>query len=144
MFYSLNDPATAEQPGNAVLAKWPLYQGRTMVKGHPRQFGVFVESIVEGRRFLIGCWDLAVEPEAAAREASLMIEAWRRVGEPPLVIGGVQSGIAGPQVLPEGMQQISEGAQAVWGTSQWTMRGVEEVVESSHPEALIAVDVGGR
>ena len=144
MFYSLNDPATAEQPGNAVLAKWPLYQGRTMAKGHPRQFGVFVESIVEGRRFLIGCWDLAVEPEAAAREASLMIEAWRRVGEPPLVIGGVQSGIAGPQVLPEGMQQISEGAQAVWGTSQWTMRGVEEVVESSHPEALIAVDVGGR
>ena len=143
MFYSLNDPATEGQPGNAVLAKWPLYQGRTMVKGHPRQFGVFVESIVEGKRFLIGCWDLSAETDAAVREVSLMLEAWRRVGEPPVVVGGVDSGLAMGD-LPEGVQRVVEGSQAVWATSQWTMRRIEEAVESPHPEALIGVDVSGR
>ena len=143
MFYSPNDPATEEQPGNAVLAKWPLYQGRTMAKGHPRQFGVFVESIVEGRRFLIGCWELTVEPDVAAREVSLTLEAWRRVGEPPVVVGGVESGLAVGE-LPEGVQRVVEGSQAIWGTPQWTMRRIEEVGTSPHPEALIAVDVSGR
>jgi hypothetical protein len=91
MAYALNDPISPDQPANAILARWPLYQSRAMAKG--RQFGLFAESIVDNKRFLLGSWDLATDPQLAQREAQLMTESWTRTGQLPLILGGVDRGI---------------------------------------------------
>jgi hypothetical protein len=161
MFYTLNEPMTAGQPGNAILSKWPLYQGRTMVKGHPRQFGIFAEAVVEGKRFLLGCWDLAATNEAA-REASAMLEAWRAAGEPPMIVAGSTSGLQdrviheigggiGRRVplniagLPKGVQRISAGDGEVWVTKDWTaQQAAAPMTRPTVAERPMVVDVTGR
>lgn len=134
MFYSPNDPAAESQPGNAVLARWPLYQGRAMAKGHRRQFGIFVEAVVEGKRFLVGSWELADDAETARAEAALMVESWTRGGRLPLVVGGMDRGVEVPGLVEGEGIRMSEAWRVVES-------GVVEIVEMPGP--LRWADVAG-
>jgi hypothetical protein len=139
MFYSLNDPAAERQPGNAVLAKWPLYQGRTMAKRHPRQFGIFVESVVDGRRFVVGSWDLAEAADDARREIEMMIESWTRGQRPPLILGGD----GGTTVLPEVLMPVT-ATGGIHASRAWRVleAGVMEIAGSG--AMLTWADVSGE
>src|SRR5688500_9383442 len=152
MSYPPSDPASPEHPGNAILARWPLHQGRTMAKGHPRPFGIFAESIIGHRRFLLGCWQLSETSDDARREAIAMLESWRRTGDLPLILGGVGATVTEaptaqartPSSLARALSNVSHNARGVSTSEHWTLRDISPALTAPLPGPLIVVEVSAN
>lgn len=152
MFYSPSDPASPEHPGNAILARWPLHQGRTMAKGHPRPFGIFAESIIDHRRFLLGSWHLSETSDDATREVTAMLESWRRTGDLPLILGGLSPTISDPLAAQArsqssrvgGLSMVSNNAQEVSTSGHWTLRDISPASTALLPGPFIVVEVTAK
>jgi hypothetical protein len=109
MMYSQSNEGTTQEPGNAILARFPLYQGREMPRPTARGFGVFDEPVVGGKRFLVGCVDLAADTNQKTLEAQAMERAWRQGGSVPLIAAGafrLQGVISGLHGVESGEDHI--------------------------------------
>jgi hypothetical protein len=116
LYYSPTNPNTTQAPGNAILARHPIYQGRAIATKGATDAGIWVEPIVSGNKFLLGCVDLTPPPVAppAAKMRQQAIEAlvssWTEVRS-PFVLGGL---IAADITIPSTLTMIE--LQAAPGT----------------------------
>lgn len=74
LYYSPTNPNTTEAPGNAILARHPIFQGRVISDKYAGDAGIWVEPVVLGNRFYLANIDLT-PPPLAAPAAKLRAEA---------------------------------------------------------------------
>jgi hypothetical protein len=94
LYYSPTNPNTTQVPGNAILSRHPIYQGRAISNGGATDAGIWVEPVIGGKRFLLGNVDLSPPPLAApaavlrSEAIATLVRSWDTIEE-PYVIGGV-------------------------------------------------------
>jgi endonuclease/exonuclease/phosphatase family metal-dependent hydrolase len=71
--------------GNAILSKYPLYDGSTVPSAADGSFGVWATAVVGNAKFKIVSLHLA----PAGSELSQFAQSWQEAGAPPIIIGGV-------------------------------------------------------
>jgi endonuclease/exonuclease/phosphatase family metal-dependent hydrolase len=71
--------------GNAILSRYPLYEGSTVPRPTSGSYGVWATAVVGNTKFKIASTYLVT----AGGELSQLAQAWQEVGSPPIVIGGV-------------------------------------------------------
>src|SRR5436305_5516835 len=74
LYYSPTNPNTTEAPGNAILGRHAMFQGRVISDKFAGDAGIWVESVILKNRFFIGNVDLT-PPPLAAPSAKLRQEA---------------------------------------------------------------------
>lgn len=92
MVYSPGNSDDSWNPGNAILAKHPLFRGRVMLRKQTNSMGVVGEAVVSGKRFMLasvdtgGRWTASLFP--ARPELEGLNQTWSAAKEPPLIAGG--------------------------------------------------------
>lgn len=76
----------------AIMARWPLYQGREMSKPRGLGYGICAEPVINGKKFLVGSIEL---PKDGQQEAQAMIHEWKKEGQLPAIVAG---DFAGPSI----------------------------------------------
>src|SRR5258706_10224790 len=71
--------------GNAILSKYPLYEGSTVPSAAGGSFGVWATAVVGNAKFKIVSLHLA----PAGSELTQLAQTWQETGAPPIIIGGV-------------------------------------------------------
>ncbi|MDB5322331.1 MAG: hypothetical protein JWN40_3962 [Phycisphaerales bacterium] len=71
--------------GNAILSKYPLYDGSTLPSAAGGSFGVWATAVVGNAKFKIVSLHLA----PAGNELAQLAQTWQEAGAPPIIIGGV-------------------------------------------------------
>jgi endonuclease/exonuclease/phosphatase family metal-dependent hydrolase len=71
--------------GNAILSRYPVYEGSTVTRSAGGSFGVWATAVVGNAKFKIASVHLA----AGGSELSQLAQAWQEAGSPPMLIGGV-------------------------------------------------------
>src|SRR5437870_3620301 len=74
LYYSPTNPNTSEAPGNAILARHAIFQGRVISDKFASDAGIWVEPVILGNRFHLANVDLT-PPPLAAPAARLRAEA---------------------------------------------------------------------
>src|SRR5438132_3880667 len=74
LYYSPTNPNTSEAPGNAILARHAIFQGRVISDKYASDAGIWVEPVILGSRFHLANVDLT-PPPLAAPAATLRAEA---------------------------------------------------------------------
>jgi endonuclease/exonuclease/phosphatase family metal-dependent hydrolase len=85
--------------GNAVISTHPLYDARSIPNPGGGSFGVWAWSVIDGKKFMIGCVHLSATWNANPRhiaessnnrykEITNMRRAWEALSKPPLILGG--------------------------------------------------------
>jgi len=65
LYYSPTNPSTTEAPGNAILARHAIFQGRVISDKFAGDAGIWVEPVIFGQRFYLANVDLTPLPLAA-------------------------------------------------------------------------------
>lgn len=73
--------------GNAILSRHPLYDAGAIPHPGGGSFGVWATAVVDNKKFKIACVHLAAS-EAGAAELAGLVQTWREIGSPPVVVGG--------------------------------------------------------
>jgi endonuclease/exonuclease/phosphatase family metal-dependent hydrolase len=85
--------------GNAILSKQPLYDARAIPNPGGGSFGVWAWSVIDNKKFMIGCVHLSAtwnaNPKHIAessnnryKEITNLRRAWEALNKPPIVLGG--------------------------------------------------------
>ncbi len=74
LYYSPTNPSTTEAPGNAIISRHAIFQGRVISDKFAGDAGIWVEPVILGKRFYLGNVDLT-PPPLAAPAAKLRQEA---------------------------------------------------------------------
>jgi hypothetical protein len=114
MFYSPANSGNSSEAGNAILARHPLYKGRSMPRHDTIDFGVWAESIIDNNRFLIGCVDLS--EKGATEELTLALRSAQKADSCPTILGGsfppaTVSGVLNETSSPSRTERILTSAQ---------------------------------
>ncbi|HEV8604500.1 MAG TPA: endonuclease/exonuclease/phosphatase family protein [Tepidisphaeraceae bacterium] len=94
LYYSPTNPNTTQAPGNAILSRHPIYQGRTISDDGATDAGIWVEPVIAGKRFYLANVDL-IPPPLAAPAAKLRQQAIDSLvasfakAPTPCIIGGL-------------------------------------------------------
>ncbi|HEV8290902.1 MAG TPA: endonuclease/exonuclease/phosphatase family protein [Tepidisphaeraceae bacterium] len=105
LYYSPTNPNTTEAPGNAILSRHAIFQGRVISDKFAGDAGIWVEPVILGKRFYLANVDLT-PPPLAAPAAKLRQEAIDALiksfseAPTPCIIGGT---IAGSIKMPPGL-----------------------------------------
>lgn len=131
MFYSPANSGDPSEAGNAVLARHALYKGRSMPRHDTLDFGVWVESIIDADRFLIGCVDLS--EKGATEELTIAMHSLEKASFPPTILAGSFP----PVAVVNGLMETANPSrsQRILVSTQWRL----VMVESS--ESLLCVDI---
>ncbi len=94
LYYSPTNPNTTQAPGNAILSRHPIYQGRTISDEVATDAGIWVEPVIAGKRFYLANVDLTPPPLAAPaaklrQEAIDSLVASFAKAPTPCIIGGL-------------------------------------------------------
>jgi endonuclease/exonuclease/phosphatase (EEP) superfamily protein YafD len=92
-------PPVQGWPGVCLMSRYPLYDGRPLRTADGATFGVWVYTVVDGRKFAVAAVHLRATTSAnpshvlemnRIRTAQLraLMDTWRAEGSPPLVVGG--------------------------------------------------------
>jgi hypothetical protein len=104
IYYSPTNPNTTEVPGNAILSRHAIFQGRVISDQFAGDAGIWVEPVILGKRFYLASVDLTPPPLAApaakVRQESIdsLVGSFSKAPT-PCVIGGV---IPGTIKMPSG------------------------------------------
>lgn len=71
--------------GNAILSRHPLYEASTLSQPASGSFGVWATAVVGNAKFKIA----SIHLDPAAAEISQLVRAWKEIGSPPMVMGGI-------------------------------------------------------
>jgi endonuclease/exonuclease/phosphatase family metal-dependent hydrolase len=85
--------------GNLILSKYPLYGAASIPNPGGGSFGIWADTVVDGRRFVVACvhlsatWKLnpvhLVESgNARSKELTHLLDAWQSRGRPPMIVAG--------------------------------------------------------
>jgi hypothetical protein len=93
LYYSPTNPNTTEAPGNAILSRHAIYQGRVISDKYASDAGIWVEPVILGQRFHLANVDLTPPPLAAPaaklrQEAISSLIASFSQAPTPCIIGG--------------------------------------------------------
>src|SRR3954469_7343082 len=105
LYYSPTNPNTTEAPGNALLARHAIFQGRVISDQFAGDAGIWVEPVIHGLRFYIANVDLTPPPLAAPaarlRQESIdsLIKSFSDAPTPCIIGGTIPAGIKMPQGL---------------------------------------------
>jgi endonuclease/exonuclease/phosphatase (EEP) superfamily protein YafD len=80
--------------GNAILSKYPLYEGSTVPSGAGGSFGVWATAVVGNAKFKI----VSVHLASVGNELSQLAQVWQEAGARPIIVGGVFN--QGPMTHP--------------------------------------------
>jgi hypothetical protein len=105
LYYSPTNPNTKDAPGNAILSKHAIFQGRVISDNFAGDAGIWVEPVVLKSRFYLASVDLTPPPLAApaAKVRQEAIDALVKSfsdAPTPCIIGGV---IPGAIKMPAGL-----------------------------------------
>jgi hypothetical protein len=94
LYYSPTNPNTTQAPGNAILSRHAIFQGRVISDKFASDAGIWVEPVILGKRFHLGNVDLTPPPLAAPaaklrQEAIGALVASFSQTPAPCIIGGV-------------------------------------------------------
>src|SRR6266568_1731189 len=65
LYYSPTNPSTTQAPGNAILSRHAIFQGRVISDKYAGDAGIWVEPVILGNRFYLANVDLTPPPLAA-------------------------------------------------------------------------------
>ncbi len=85
--------------GNAILARHPLYDARSIPNPGGGSFGVWAWSVIDNKKFMIACVHLSAtwnaNPKHIAessnnryKEITNLKKAWKALNKPPIIVGG--------------------------------------------------------
>jgi len=120
LYYSPTNPDTRDVPGNAIMGRHAIFQGRVITNQGATDAGIWVEPVLGGRRFLLGCVDLSPPPLAAPaaklRQQAIetLVDSWA-VAPRPLIIGG----IIPPGLHPEGVDAAPPADPRFFFAGEW-------------------------
>jgi len=105
LYYSPTNPSTTQAPGNAILSRHAIFQGRVISDKFAGDAGIWVEPVILGKRFYLANIDLTPPPLAAPaaklrQEAIDSLVASFSEAPTPCIIGGV---IPGSLRMPRGL-----------------------------------------
>jgi hypothetical protein len=105
LYYSPTNPNTTEAPGNAILSRHAIFQGRVISDKFAGDAGIWVEPVILGKRFYLANVDLTPPPLAAPaaklrQEAIDSLIASFSQAPTPCIIGGT---IPGSIKMPPGL-----------------------------------------
>src|SRR5258705_3268548 len=108
LYYSPTNPGTRDAPGNAILARHAIFQGRTISNGGPTDAGIWVEPVVAGNRFYLADVDLTPPPLAApaaklrADSINSLIASFTNAPAPCIIGGTIPAALEKPPgLLPD-------------------------------------------
>jgi len=77
--------------GTAILSRLPLYDAGAIPHKTTQAFGVWATAVMENKKFIIASIHLSSPPStgaAASSELAWLIQTWRGVNSPPIIVGG--------------------------------------------------------
>src|SRR5882672_7555725 len=105
LYYSPTNPNTTVAPGNAILARHAIFQGRVISDQFAGDAGIWVEPVILGKRFYLANLDLTPPPLAApaakVRQEAIdaLIESFSEAPTPCIIGGLISSSMKMPQGL---------------------------------------------
>ena len=105
VYYSPTNPNSSEVPGNAILARHALFQGRVISDKFAGDAGIWVEPVILGTRFWLANIDLTppplAEPAAKLRQESIdsLVKSFSNAPAPCIIGGTIPASIKMPPGL---------------------------------------------
>jgi hypothetical protein len=105
LYYSPTNPGTTEAPGNAIISRHAIFQGRVISDKFAGDAGIWVEPVILGKRFYLANVDLTPPPLAAPaaklRQETVgsLIASFSEAPTPCIIAGAIPGSIKMPKGL---------------------------------------------
>jgi endonuclease/exonuclease/phosphatase family metal-dependent hydrolase len=103
--------------GNAILSRYPLYEGSSVGHREGGSFGVWATAVVGNAKFKVASIYLA----PAGHDLRQLVQGWEGAGAPPIVLGGIVNQQPTTHPWAEGIHVKHDRDTTILISSEWKL-----------------------